>query len=69
VNRTFNEKENIARSKEGYEENTSEGNFCEEASKEKDMRNTEVDQHEQQQRDILERGEKKQIVHEEKIQK
>ncbi|KAH0707961.1 hypothetical protein KY290_009561 [Solanum tuberosum] len=69
VNRTFNEKENIARSKEGYEENTSKGNFCEEASKEKDMRNTEVDQHEQQQRDILERGEKKQIVHEEKIQK
>ncbi|KAG5611235.1 hypothetical protein H5410_022516 [Solanum commersonii] len=44
VDRTFNEKENIARSKEGHEENTSEG-------------------------DIPERGEKKQIVNKEKIQK
>ncbi|KAG5631659.1 hypothetical protein H5410_003376 [Solanum commersonii] len=65
VNKTFSEKENIARSKERHEENTSEGN----ASKEMDIRNVEFEQHEQQQGDIPERGEKKQIVNEEKIQK
>lgn len=68
MNRTFREKENIARIKEGHKENTSEGNLCEEASTEMDMRNAEFNQHEQHLGDISERGEKKQIENEEKIQ-